>query len=248
MWAEVFAPLPAATVAALWIGALIGGLAAGAFGFAFGIAASAIWLHAIEPVHATFLIVAGGLAIQAGTILPLRRSIDTRRLWPALLAVICGVPVGVWLLVRTDVAALKVVLGAFLALYGTYALIAPRLPHLAAGRAADAAIGFLAGVMGGLGGYSGVAPAIWTQIRGWPKDVARAFYQPIIVIAHVATIAAIGAVALDRKGLVLFVLALPALALGAWFGWRLYGRLDERRFRQVFAALLMLSGLMLVFF
>jgi uncharacterized membrane protein YfcA len=248
MWADVFASLDAATLAALWLGALLGGLAAGAFGFAFGIAASAVWLHAIEPLHATFLIVAGGLAIQAGTILPLRRSIDRGRLWPALAAVICGVPVGVWLLVRTDVAALKVVLGAFLALYGAYALIAPRLPHFEAGRAADAAVGFLSGVMGGLGGYSGVAPAIWTQIRGWPKDAARAFYQPIIVTAHVATIAAIGAVALDRKGLVLFGVALPALALGAWLGWRLYGRLDERRFRQVFAALLMLSGLMLVFF
>src|SRR5262249_14554567 len=112
--------------------------------------------------------------------------------------------------------------------------------------AADVVIAFLAGVMGGLGGYSGVAPAIWSQLRGWPKDVARAFYQPLIVTAHVATIATIGAVALDRRGLVLFALALPMLALGAWLGWNLYGHLDERRFRQVFAALLILSGIFLV--
>ena len=92
-----------------------------------------------------------------------------------------------------------------------------------------------------------MTPAIWSQLRGWPKDVARAFYQPLIVTAHIATIAAIGVVALDRQGLVLFVLALPALALGAWLGWTIYGRLDERRFRQVFAALLMLSGLLLMF-
>lgn len=53
--------------------------------------------------------------------------------------------------------------------------------------------------------------------------------------------------ALDRKGLVLSALALPALVLGAWLGWTISGRLDERRFRQVFAALLMISGLLLVF-
>ena len=248
MWSDVFASLSLATLAALWGGALLGGIAAGAAGFAFGIAASAIWLHALEPLHATFLIVAGGLAIQAGTIWPLRHSLDLRRLWPALLAVVAGAPVGVWLLVRSDVHTLKIVLGAFLTIYGLYALLAPRLPQIAAGgRAADTGIALLAGVMGGLGGYSGVAPAIWSQLRGWPKDVARAFYQPLIVTAHIATIAAIGVVALDRQGLVLFVLALPALALGAWLGWTIYGRLDERRFRQVFAALLMLSGLVLMF-
>ena len=118
------------TLAALWGGALLGGIAAGAAGFAFGIAASAIWLHALEPLHATFLIVAGGFAIQAGTIWPLRHSLDLRRLWPALLAVVAGAPVGVWLLVRSDVHTLKIVLGGFLTIYGIYALLAPRLPQI----------------------------------------------------------------------------------------------------------------------
>jgi len=101
-------------------------------------------------------------------------------------------------------------------------------------------------MLGGIGGLSGVAPAIWTQLRGWPKDVARAFYQPCIVVAHVATILTLGTVALDRKGLVLFALALPVLLLGAWAGWSVYGRLDENRFRQMFSVLLIVSGLILV--
>jgi hypothetical protein len=100
--------------------------------------------------------------------------------------------------------------------------------------------------MGGIGGFSGVAPAIWSQVRGWPKDVGRAFYQPCIVVAHIATIATLGAVALDRKGLVLFALALPVLVLGGWVGWTVYGRLDERRFRQMFAVLLIASGLVII--
>jgi uncharacterized membrane protein YfcA len=45
----------------------------------------------------------------------------------------------------------------------------------------------------------------------------------------------------------LFLLALPALMLGAFIGWRVYGRLDEIRFRQIFAVFLVASGLMLVF-
>jgi uncharacterized membrane protein YfcA len=91
-----------------------------------------------------------------------------------------------------------------------------------------------------------VLPAIWTQLRGWSKVEARAFYQPFIVIMHVTTIAMLGAVAIDRAGLVLLILALPVLAIGTWVGWRLYGRLNEKRFRQALAVMLLLSGAVLI--
>ena len=247
MWFEVLSSLSATTLTALWIGGFVGGIASGAAGFAFGMAATAIWLHAIAPIHVAFLVVGGGLAMQSTTIWTLRGSLDMRRLWPFVMAGVIGVPIGVWLLVRTDIGVLKVAIGAFLALYGAYALIAPRLPYVQAGRGADAAVGFVAGILGGLGGYSGVLPAIWTQLRGWSKAEARAFYQPFIVIVHVATLAVFSPVALDRRGLVLLGLGLPAMALGTWVGWKLYGRLDERRFRQALSIMLLLSGVILIF-
>src|SRR5262249_10126474 len=145
-----------------------------------------------------------------------------------------------------DSHALKFALGVFLAVYGLYAFATPRLPRIHGGAMADALIGFGGGVLGGLGGYSGVLPAIWCQLRGWSKEVARGVYPPFILMAHVATLAAIGAVALDRAGVVLFLLALVPLLLGAYFGWRIYGRLDEHRFRQALAVLLVVSGLILV--
>ena len=40
--------------------------------------------------------------------------------------------------------------------------------------------------------------------------------------------------------------SVPALVAGTFAGWAIYGRLDERRFRQVLAALLAASGLTLV--
>jgi len=246
MWSDAFASLSMTTLAVLWAGAFLGGVASGASGFAFGIAASAIWLHALAPTHSAFLVVAGGLAGQSGTIWTLRHSLDVRRLWPTLLAGVIGVPIGVWLLVHADLRTFKLGIGVFLCVYGVYALTAPRLPYVMAGRGADAVVGFIGGVLGGLGGYSGVLPAIWTQLRGWSKVEARAFYQPFIVVMHVATIAMLGAVAIDRIGLLLLILALPALAIGTLVGWHLYGRLDEKRFRQALAIMLLLSGAVLV--
>jgi len=250
MWADptIVALLSAKTLAILWLGAFMGGLAAGGAGFAFGIVGSAIWLHALDPLHATMLVVSGGSIIQAGTIWPLRHDIKLSRFAPFALSGLLGIPAGVWLLLRVDAHALKVMLGIFLAVYGTYALAAPRLPRITAGGSlADATVGFAGGVLGGIGGYSGVLPAIWCQLRGWSKEAARGVYQPFIIMAHIATLALIGVVALDRAGIVLFLLAVPALAAGAFIGWRVYGWLDEQRFRQAFAVLLVVSGLILVF-
>jgi hypothetical protein len=53
-------------------------------------------------------------------------------------------------------------------------------------------------------------------------------------------------IAFDRTGLTLLLVVLPPLLIGTWIGWQLYGRLDDRRFRQALAVLLIASGLTLV--
>ena len=243
------AELTLQTLGFVWLGAFLGAMAAGAAGFALGLAASAIWLHVLDPLHNTILIVGCGFALHVGLIWRLRASIDVPRLWPFLVGGLIGVPLGVALLTHVNAGTVKMTLGAFILIYGLFTLAAPRLPRIAGGgRAADGAIGFVAGILGGLGGYNGVLPAIWTQLRGWSKDEARAVYQPFILATHVAILACLGVVAMDRIGLILLAVALPPLFVGVWVGWKIYGRLDERRFQQVMGALLVVSGVTLVMF
>jgi hypothetical protein len=159
-----------------------------------------------------------------------------------------GIPIGVRVLLVLDAGVLKAVLGVFLLAFGAYALLAPRLHTIqAGGRVADAGIGFIGGILGGLGGYSGVLPTIWTQLRGWSKQKARAVYQPYIIVIQSVTVAGIVLATYDWSGLVLVLLALPPLALGTWIGWQLYGRMSDLRFRQALAVLLIASGATLVF-
>ncbi len=241
------ADLTLQTVALVWAGAFLGGIAVGAAGFALGLSASAIWLHVLDPLHNTFLIVGCGFALHVTLTWRMRASIDMPRLWPFLVGGLIGVPVGVYLLTHVDLGAIKMTLGVFILLYGAYALVAPKLPKIeGGGRAADGTVGLAAGILGGLGGYNGVLPAIWTQLRGWPKETARAVYQPFILATHIAILACLGIVALDRLGVILLLVALPPLYLGVWAGWKIYGRLNERRFQQVLAALLIVSGATLV--
>jgi uncharacterized protein len=236
------------TLAVLWLGALLGGIAAGGTGFAFGLAASSIWLHRIDPVHSAILVTACGVLLHLTTIWQQRRHIDPGRLWPFVAGGLAGIPIGVHFLAHTDTATLKVTLGVLLLAFGTYALTAPRLHTVkAGGRAADAGVGFIGGVLGGLGGYSGVLPTIWTQLRGWPKEKARGVYQPYVIVMHGVALAGILWVAFDRAAMIMLLMVLPPLLLGTWIGWRLYGRLNDLRFRQALAVLLVASGATLVF-
>lgn len=243
----MIAGIPLETLEFLWLGALVGGIAAGASGFAFGLAASSIWLHKIDPVHSAILITASGTFLHMTTLWPLRRHIEYSRLSPFVIGGVIGVPIGVYLLAYTNAATLKVALGTFLVVFGAYALLAPKLPSFTAGgRAADGTIGFIGGILGGIGGYSGVLPTIWTQLRGWSKEAARAVYQPYVIVIQAITVVGILLVAFDWTSIKLFIAILPPVLAGTWIGWQLFGRLNDRRFRQALAVLLIVSGATLV--
>ncbi len=236
------------TLAVLWGGAFVGGMATGGAGFAFAVVASAIWLHVIDPVRAAFLIVFCGTVMQVSLIWPMRHSLLPARLWPFLLGCAIGIPLGVYYLTQSDAGAVKIFLGFFLMAFGAYAIITPHLPEIKwGGRAADGMIGVIGGFMGGIGGYSGVIPTIWTQLRGWKKEAARAVYQPFILFAHVGVMLSIGLTAFDWNAVLLALIVLPAVLAGCFAGWQIYGWLDERRFRQALALLLVISGAALVF-
>lgn len=231
----------------LWAGAFVGAVAAGGAGFAFALAASAIWLHVLDPVRSTMLVVACGTILHSALVWPMRRSIEGARFAPFAIGGLIGIPIGVAILSSVDLQGVKLALGLFLVAYGAYALLAPRLPVVArGGRFADGAIGLIGGLLGGIGGFSGVIPTIWTQLRGWPKEHARGVFQPFILMAHVATMVLLGAVALDWDGALLVLLVMPPLAAGTLIGWRIYGHLNDRAFRRLLSAMLLISGIGLI--
>jgi hypothetical protein len=137
----------------------------------------------------------------------------------------------------------------FLVLYSLYALFRPKMaPVTAGGTAADAGVGFLNGVLGGITGLAGILVTIWCGLRGWPKDRQRTIFQPVAV-----AIFAMSAAWLGIKGSVsadtirLFLFGLPVLLAGTWLGVKLYGHLDETAFRRVVLVLLLVSGGVLIF-
>jgi uncharacterized membrane protein YfcA len=225
-----------------------GAFVAGLSGFAFGLVAASIWLYILSPLQSASLIIAFGLLVQGYSVWKLRRTLDWRRLWPFVAGAVLGVPVGVALLTSLDPRSVRIGVGLFLMAYSVYAFLRPTLkPVTGGGAAADAAVGFLNGALGGLTGLAGILLTIWCGLRGWPKDVQRATFQPAAVAIFL-----ISALWLGAKGTItpdtikLFVMGLPCVIAGTWLGLKLFGKIDEATFRKIVLTLLFLSGAVLI--
>jgi uncharacterized protein len=236
-------------LAVFLVATFAGALVAGLSGFAFGLVAASMWLYILSPVQTATLIVAFGLIVQGYSVWKLRRAFDWKRVWPFLLGAAAGVPIGVTALAWADPGHVRVGVGVFLVLYSLYAFFRPALkPVTGGGIAADAGVGFLNGVLGGLTGLAGILVTIWCGLRGWPKEVQRAVFQPVAVAIFLMSALWLGAKgAFTSETLKLFLTGLPFLIAGTWLGLKLFGRLNEATFRKIVLALLFISGLVLVF-
>jgi len=232
-------------LAATFVAALVAGLA----GFAFGLVAAAVWLHILTPLQTATLIIAFGLIVQGYSVWKLRAAVNWQHLWPFLLGAALGVPIGVGILEWANPAHLRKAIGAVLALYGIYGLARPSLQPIKAGGApADAAVGFVNGVLGAVTGFAGILVTIWCGLRGWPKDLQRATFQPVgVAIFAMSAVWLGGGRSVSPDTIKLFLIGLPMLLAGTWIGVRLYGRLNEAQFRNVVLLLLLISGVALLF-
>ena len=223
-------------------------LLTGVAGFAFGLVAAAVWLHILTPMQTATLIIAFGLVVQGISVWKLRHALRWSRLWPFLIGAAFGVPLGVAILGWAQPDLIRVMVGVLLVFYAAYSLARPAMkPVKRGGAAADAGVGFLNGILGGLTGLAGILTTVWCGVRGWPKDEQRAVFQPIGVAIFAMSglwLGMSGAVSTETAWF--FVLGLPALLAGTWAGLKLYGHLDEVGFRKIVLLLLLISGIALL--
>jgi uncharacterized membrane protein YfcA len=229
-------------------GAFAGGFVSGLAGFGTGLVALGIWLHALQPAAAASLVVVCSVVAQTLTLPAIWHAIHPGRVWPFVAFGLLGVPVGTVLLRRLDPEWFKLCTGLLLVAFSAFLLLSRRPLRLRfGGRAADGLVGFAGGVLGGMAGLSGPLPTMWASVRGWGKDERRGVFQAFnlsVLAAALLAHAASGLLTAEVGRLVL--LALPGTAAGAWLGARAYRRLSDRRFHEVVLALLLASGLFLV--
>ena len=228
-------------------GAALAGFVQGLSGFGFGLTAMALWAWLLDPRLAAALSVFGSLCGQVLAAVTVRRGWDLRALAPFILGGLAGLPLGLWLLPRLDVPLFKLALGTMLVIVCPLMFFASRLPRVRGGLAGDALSGAAGGVMGGLGGFTGVVPTLWCTVRGFDKDRTRSIVQNFNLSMQVVTFASYLATGIITAPMLpLFAVAAPAMLVPVLFGARLYHRISEAGFRKVVLGLLFASGIALL--
>ena len=166
------------------------------------------------------------------------------RLAPFLIGGVIGVRIGGELLRWTAPRNLRIAVGAILVIFSLWNLFRPSLGSMArAGVVADGAVGVVNGVIGGATGLAGLATVIWCSLRGWPPPEQRAVFQPSGVAVFLMTGLWFGGTGMiGGDTMMLFLIGLPALAIGTWAGLKLFVKLDDQAFRRIVLVLLLISG------
>jgi len=231
----------------LWLlafGAAVAGLVQGISGFAFAMVAMSIWVWGIDPLVAAPMAVFGGWFGQVISAIRVRRGWYWSILLPFVIGSAIGIPIGTQLLGILDANMFKLVLGSLLVVCCSMMLATASLPKIQhGGKAADAFVGLLGGVMAPLSGFSGLAPALWATLRGYNKDEHRAVLQNfnlLVLSATVATNVYSGRLRPDmwpRMTVVAGVMILPAI-----WGSKIYVGMSAQAFRNTVLWLLVLAG------
>lgn len=231
----------------LWLlafGAAVAGLVQGISGFAFAMVAMSIWVWGIDPLVAAPMAVFGGWFGQVISAIRVRRGWYWSILLPFVIGSAIGIPIGTQLLGILDANMFKLVLGSLLVICCSMMLATASLPKIHhGGKAADAFVGLLGGVMAPLSGFSGLAPALWATLRGYNKDEHRAVLQNFNLIVLSATLAVniyngrVNSSHLPQMGVVAGALILPAI-----WGSKIYTGMSAQAFRQTVLWLLVFAG------
>lgn len=232
------------TLAFLFLGAAAGGFVNGLAGFGTALFALGWWLQIMPPLQAVPIVLFMSVVSGVQGMILVRRDIRWGRLALFVLPALAGIPLGLQVLHLVDATFLKVLIAAFLLVYGGFFLFRRELPAMTrATPLADGCIGFLGGVLGAVAGLSGALPTMWLALRDWTKGQSRAVLQPfnVVVLGVAAALLAVDG-AYDRAALTRIAIVLPATLVATRLGIIVFRRLSDSQFRRLLIVLMFVSG------
>lgn len=220
----------------------------GATGFGAGLVSIPLLLFALPPQVVIPLVTAMGMLASFAQAVQQRRFVDWAALRRLLIPSVLGVAVGLWLFKALDPEILLRALALFIIGYALWGYLPRRVA-----RPAPAWLAPLAGALGGFvatvfGGMAGPLYVVYLRSRALDKARFRATMSFALVCLSSLRAAGYGGLGFyDAQVLWLLAAALPVLVVAMVAGDRWHAKLDEARFGHVVAALLVASGLALLF-
>jgi uncharacterized membrane protein YfcA len=162
-----------------------------------------------------------------------------------------GVLAGLYVFQRVDPATLTRAFGVFVILYALFSLRraeAPTRPPRHA-RVIGSVLSAISGALGAIfGAAAGPLYVIYFNLLQYEKEAFRATVTTILMFQALARIAGYARLGFyDNTVLLLIVAGLPLMLIGARLGGMLGGRINQFWFDRCVAALLLVSGIALIY-
>jgi uncharacterized protein len=227
---------------------LLAGFTQGVSGFGAGLVAMPLLTLLIGIKAAVPLSMLNGLIITGFLSLQLKSHIDWRKIMPLLLGCLPGIVIGASLLKRLNADHLQLGLGLFIIIYAAYSLRLRPKPRRISNRWGYAA-GFLTGTISSVFSAGGPPAIIYVSLTGWAKDEIKATLSVFFFVSGIATALGHAASGLTTIAtLQQFVSTGPMTLAGVLAGSLLYRRIRHQTYIAVMLWLLIIMGLMMIFF
>jgi uncharacterized membrane protein YfcA len=229
-------------VAVVFCAALIQSLS----GFGFAVLVMPLVTLIVGLRTAAPMVALTALTVYVINLVRYRQAINLREVLRLAIASALGVPLGIWALANVDETLVKQIMGLLFIAYAIYALIRPTTSWVPSHRWVYP-VGFLSGCLAGAYNAPGPPVIVYGSLRQWPRDEFRAVLQAIFLI-NGALVVTSHLIARHVTGevVLLYLSALPALALGILVGSQVDRKVDRRRFRTLVTSMILVVGLALV--
>jgi len=227
--------------------AFLGGFVQGLTGFGVVLVTLPLMALLIDIKTAIPLIILLGLVINLMLIYQLKGHFELKKWLPILIASYPGIPLGIFIHQTVSQRPLEILVGLVLVLTtaNTWLDVRPARPLASLWAWIS---GFIAGCLAGSIGASGPPVIIYTSLQPWTKSEIKSTLVAFFMINGIGVCAFYffhGFFTPRIAGL--FGWCLLPLAAGVLAGSRLYGRLNDRIYRQAVLVLLGVLGLLMLF-
>ncbi len=223
-----------------------GCVALGTVSFGLGMVASPALLLLLGAKPAV-VIINTFIAIQLALVLSRTwRHLNPRVSKGLILGGLAAAPLGVFVLNIAEPGLLRIIIGVVIVTLGLLNLRELRLP-IATFPGSGTTFGFITCLAVTAISIGGPLGAVYAIAQRWPTQTVRAALAAMFTVSSGVAVALYAATGLyDRETLINMGLLLPGLLLGFVIAGLLVGRLNERAFRYVVIAMVVLGGGMLL--
>lgn len=222
--------------------------------FGFGEAVVSMPLLTLLPIHLHTSIALMGLVGLTAAIVAVQtgwRHIHRKALVPLILSAIVGIPVGLVLVNVVPTKAITGLLGVALFAYGAYSYTRKRLASKETLEKLHnprwgLLFGFASGVFGSAYNFNGVPVAVYGSLRGWQPHNFRSTMQAYFLLSGTLIVTGQGISGMwNAHVFLLYLYALPFLALAVLVGTMLHRKIPTDRFQRYVFLLISTLGVVL---